>query len=46
MKRVICSYKAAAYGMASSLPDRGIVDEMVLRFMDALYSTKDKDKAK
>ena len=27
------------YGMAQSLPDRGLVDELAHQFIDALYTT-------
>eukprot|EP00095_Tigriopus_kingsejongensis_P003316 maker-scaffold612_size124412-snap-gene-0.23 protein:Tk03316 transcript:maker-scaffold612_size124412-snap-gene-0.23-mRNA-1 annotation:"sphingosine-1-phosphate lyase 1-like isoform x2" len=32
--------RAAVYGMAQSLPDRGLVDEMAHQFLDTLYTTK------
>ena len=34
-------YKAAIYGMAQSIPDKGLVEELALQFLDAIYSTKD-----
>ncbi|XP_059087966.1 sphingosine-1-phosphate lyase-like [Tigriopus californicus] len=32
--------RAAVYGMAQTLPDRGLVDEMAQQFLDTLYTTK------
>lgn len=32
--------QAAVYGMAQTLPDRGLVNEMCEQFVDAMYSTK------
>ena len=34
----------AIYGMASTIPDRSMVAEIVSAFMDATYSTKNKVK--
>lgn len=31
---------AAIYGMAQTLPDTGLVSEMAVQFLDALYTTK------
>ncbi len=39
-RSIVFPPQAAVYGMAQSLPDRGLVDEMVLRFMDSLYTTE------
>jgi sphinganine-1-phosphate aldolase len=33
---------AAIYGMAQSLPDRSIVDEMTRMYLDSLYTTGNK----
>jgi len=35
----------AIYGMASTIPDRSMVAEIVSAFIDATYSTKNKEKA-
>ena len=32
--------QAAMYGMAQSLPDTHLIDEIAERFVDTLYSTK------
>lgn len=35
------SGSAAMYGMAQSLPDRSIVDQITRTYLDALYVTKE-----
>ena len=42
---VFLSFQAAVYGMAQTLPDRGLVWEMTTQFVDALYTTKDSGAA-
>ena len=32
-------FQAAVYGMAQTLPDKGLVEEMASLFVDALYNT-------
>ena len=32
---------AAIYGLAQSIPDRGLVGEMTWIYLDSLYATKD-----
>lgn len=43
--KTLYMFQAAIYGMSQTIPDRSLVKELVMEYIDALYSTTMKSKS-